>query len=62
VRELDGVLRIDNTPSGAAVFLEGGVAADAVVRSVLRTAPSVGGVRVRAADLAEVFRALAVTA
>lgn len=62
VRQLDGVLRIDNTPSGAAVFLEGGAPADAVVRSVLRTAPSVGGVRVRAADLAEVFRALAVTA
>jgi ABC-type multidrug transport system ATPase subunit len=62
VQGLNGVLRVDHTPSGAAVFLEGGAAADAVVRSVLRTAPGVGGVRVRAADLAEVFRALAVTA
>jgi ABC-type multidrug transport system ATPase subunit len=62
VRDLGGVLRIDNTPSGAAVFLEGGASADAVVRSVIKTAPGVGGVRVRAADLAEVFRALAASA
>jgi ABC-type multidrug transport system ATPase subunit len=62
VKDLTGVLRIDETPSGAAVFLEGGAPADVVVRSVIRAAPHIGGVRVRAADLAEVFRALAVSA
>jgi ABC-2 type transport system ATP-binding protein len=61
VAGLEGVLRVDRTPSGAAVFLEGGAPTHAVVRSVIRSAPSIGGVRVRAADLAEVFRALAVT-
>jgi ABC-2 type transport system ATP-binding protein len=53
-----GVLRVDPTPSGAAVFLHGDAPADEVVRTVLREAP-VGGFHVRAADLAEVFRALA---
>jgi len=57
VSGVDGVLRVDATPSGAAVFLHGDTPADDVVRRVLRDAP-VGGFRVRAADLAEVFRAL----
>jgi ABC-2 type transport system ATP-binding protein len=62
VQGLDGILRVDQTPSGAAVFLEGGAPADPVVWSVLHRVPGVGGVRVRAADLAEVFRALAIVA
>jgi len=57
VSGLHGVLRVDATPSGAAVFLHGDTPADEVVRTVLREAP-VGGFRVRAADLAEVFHAL----
>lgn len=56
-----GVLRVDPTPSGAAVFLHGSAPTDEVVQKVLGSA-AVGGLRVRAADLAEVFRALAVTA
>jgi ABC-2 type transport system ATP-binding protein len=58
---MDGVLRVDSTPSGAAVFLLGTAPTDEVVRTVLRST-SVGGLRVRAPDLAEVFRALAATA
>lgn len=54
----DGVIRIDRTPSGAAVFLDGDTPPDDVLRSVLASGP-VGGVRLRAADLAEVFKALA---
>jgi ABC-type multidrug transport system ATPase subunit len=61
VRDVEGVLRIDATPSGAAVFLHGSTPPDEVVRTVLQSA-TVGGLRVRAADLAEVFRALAATA
>jgi len=61
VSELEGVLRIDETSSGAAVFVDGRASTDQVVRSVLH-AVSVEGLRVRAADLAEVFRALAATA
>jgi len=58
---MQGVLRVDPTPSGAAVFLHGTAPTDEVVKTVLRST-SVDGLRVRAADLAEVFRALAVTA
>lgn len=61
VAEVDGVLRIDRTSSGAAVFLHGTAPTDVVVRTVLESA-SIEGLRVRAADLAEVFRALAVPA
>jgi ABC-2 type transport system ATP-binding protein len=61
VEGVHGVLRVDSTPSGAAVFLHGTAPTDEVVKSVLRSA-SVGGLRIRAADLAEVFRALAATA
>lgn len=62
VSALEGVLRIDTTASGAAVFLHGSTPPEAIVRSVLDSGSSVAGVRVRAADLAEVFRALAATA
>jgi ABC-2 type transport system ATP-binding protein len=55
---MEGVLRIDATPNGAAVFLDGNAPTDPVVRSLL-SATVVGGFRIRAADLAEVFRALA---
>ena len=58
VKGMHGVLRIDPTPSGASVFLHGDAPTDEVVKTVLREAP-VGGFHVRAADLAEVFRALA---
>ena len=58
---VSGVMRIDATPSGASVFVDSGASTDEVVRSVLRTA-SIGGVRVRATDLAEVFRALGAAA
>ena len=51
------VMRVDRTASGVSVFLRGDAATDEVVRVVLAAAP-VDGVRIRAADLAEVFRAL----
>jgi ABC-2 type transport system ATP-binding protein len=54
--DLPGVTRTEITPSGATVFVTG-VAPDDVVDSVRRTV-RVGGFRVRAADLAEVFRVL----
>jgi len=52
-----GVLRVDTTASGVSIFLDGDAVPDMVVRAVLNTTP-VGGFRIRAADLAEVFRAL----
>jgi ABC-2 type transport system ATP-binding protein len=61
VADVTGVLRVDATPNGAAVFLHGTAPTDVVVRTVLQST-SIGGLRVRAADLAEVFRSLAVTA
>ena len=54
---VDGILRIDETPSGLSIFLGGDVVPDQIVRRVLAMA-SIGGFRIRAADLAEVFRAL----
>jgi len=59
VAGMHGVVRVDPTPSGAAVLLHGNAAADEVVRTVLARAP-VGGLRLRAADLSEVFAALSV--
>ena len=58
VSHIDGILRVDPTPSGASVFLHGDTPPDEVIKLVLGST-SVGGLRVRAADLAEVFRALA---
>ncbi len=61
VAGMSGVLRVDTTPSGASVFLHGATSPDDVVRMVLRST-TVGGLRVRAADLSEVFRTLATPA
>jgi ABC-type multidrug transport system ATPase subunit len=58
VAGLDGVIRTEVTPTGAAVYVHGDVEPDQVVRVVLREV-HVTGFRVRAADLAEVFRSLA---
>lgn len=55
--QVAGVLRIDKTSIGLSVFLAGDIVPDSVTRIVLETAP-IGGFRVRAPDLAEVFRAL----
>jgi ABC-type multidrug transport system ATPase subunit len=57
VRDMPGVLRIEATATGASIFLDGDIVPDAVIRSVLGSA-SIAGFRLRAADLAEVFRAL----
>ena len=57
VRTLPGVSRSELSPSGLTVFLRGDADPEAVVREVLRHA-HISGFRVRAADLAEVFRAL----
>jgi ABC-2 type transport system ATP-binding protein len=53
----DGILRINQTPTGLSVFLNGHTVPDDVIRVVLQ-ASTIGGFRVRGADLAEVFRAL----
>jgi ABC-2 type transport system ATP-binding protein len=53
----EGVLRVDETSSGVSIFLDGNAVPDAIIRAVLNTT-SMGGFRTRAADLAEVFRAL----
>ncbi len=57
IAELAGVTRMEPTPSGATVFLQGDVAPEDVVRSLMLRV-HIGGFRVRAADLAEVFRVL----
>jgi ABC-2 type transport system ATP-binding protein len=57
IEGIDGVLRIEQTPSGLSVFLNGQVVPDQVARKILAAAP-IAGFRIRAADLAEVFRAL----
>jgi hypothetical protein len=57
VQAMPGVSRSELSPSGLSVFLRGGADPDDVVREVLQQAP-LSGFRVRAADLAEVFRVL----
>ena len=52
-----GVTRAEVSPSGLTAFLRGDADPDAIVRGVLQRA-HISGFRVRAADLAEVFRAL----
>ncbi len=52
-----GILRINQTSSGLAVFLHGHVVPDDVMRMVLQSA-TIHGFRIRGADLAEIFRAL----
>jgi ABC-2 type transport system ATP-binding protein len=54
---LPGVSRAEMSPSGLTAFLRGDADPDAIVREVLQEA-HISGFRVRAADLAEVFRAL----
>ena len=55
VEGIPGVNGSEASPSGVTVFLRGDAAADYIVRDVLREA-HISGFRVRAADLAEVFR------
>jgi ABC-2 type transport system ATP-binding protein len=57
VLDLPGVSRAEISPSGLTAFLRGDADPDAIVRGVLQQA-HISGFRVRAADLAEVFRAL----
>ncbi len=57
VLALPGVTRAEVSPSGLTAFLRGDADPDAIVRGVLQRA-HISGFRVRAADLAEVFRAL----
>ena len=57
VLTLPGVSRAEVSSSGLTVFLRGDADPDGVVREVLQQA-HIGGFRVRAADLAEVFRVL----
>jgi ABC-2 type transport system ATP-binding protein len=57
VAGLPGVSRSEPSPSGLTVFLGGDTDPDAIVREVLQQA-HISGFRVRAADLAEVFRVL----
>jgi ABC-type multidrug transport system ATPase subunit len=55
---IDSILRIDSTPSGLSIFIHGGnTAPDDILRLILPAAP-ISGFRMRAADLAEVFKAL----
>jgi ABC-2 type transport system ATP-binding protein len=55
VEGMPGVSRSELSPSGLTVFLSGDAAPDDIVRKVLLKA-HISGFRVRAADLAEVFR------
>ena len=55
--QMAGVLRIEKTSVGLSVFLAGDVVTDSVTRVVLETA-TIKGFRLRAPDLAEVFRVL----
>ncbi len=57
VAGMPGVTRVEPSASGLTVFLRGDADPEEVVREVLRGA-HISGFRVRAADLAEVFRAL----
>ena len=57
VLALPGVSRAEGSPSGLTVFLRGDADPDAIVRGVLQQV-HISGFRVRAADLAEVFRVL----
>jgi ABC-2 type transport system ATP-binding protein len=57
VLALPGVSRAEASPSGLTAFLRGDADPDAIVREVLQRA-HINGFRVRAADLAEVFRVL----
>ncbi len=57
VSRLDSVFRVEVTPSGVSIFLHAHAATDEAVRRVLEIAP-IRGFRIRASDLAEVFRAL----
>jgi len=57
VLTLPGVSRVEASSSGLTVFLRGNADPDDIVREVLQRA-HIGGFRVRAADLAEVFRVL----
>lgn len=54
---MDGILRIQPTATGAALFLSGSVGADEVMSRIFAQTP-VKGFRIRGADLAEVFKAL----
>ncbi|QBD77388.1 ABC transporter ATP-binding protein [Ktedonosporobacter rubrisoli] len=54
---VDGILRINQAPTGLSVFLHGNTVPDDVMRLVLQSA-TINGFRARGADLAEVFRAL----
>jgi hypothetical protein len=54
---MPGVSRTEPSASGLTVFLRGEADPEDVVREVLRET-HISGFRVRAADLAEVFRAL----
>ncbi len=55
--QTEGVLRVTPTPSGLTVFLSGDTAPEDIIKRVLATA-AIQGLRLRGADLAEVFHAL----
>ncbi len=52
-----GVTRLEPTPSGATLFVDGSAEPEGIVRALMEEA-HIAGFRVRAADLAEVFRVL----
>jgi ABC-type multidrug transport system ATPase subunit len=55
--DMAGVSHIEATPSGASVFVDGGAVPEDIVHLLLQRV-RVDGFRIRAADLAEVFRVL----
>jgi len=57
LKNKDGIVRSEKTPSGISVFLKGDTIPDTIINSVLKTA-HVNGFRFRPADLAEVFQTL----
>lgn len=54
---IDGILRVDQTPTGVSIFLTGNAVPDQVMRTIFPVT-TINGFRIRGADLAEVFRAL----
>jgi ABC-2 type transport system ATP-binding protein len=55
--EMDGILRVQQTPAGVSIFLTGTTVSEEVIHSILPIT-TISGFRLRGADLAEVFRAL----
>ena len=57
LKNTDGIVRSEKTPSGISVFLKGDTIPDTIINGILKTT-HVNGFRFRPADLAEIFQTL----